>query len=310
MRRAAVVLAAVFILVFAVSRLVWLFGEKFYDVTGPAEWIWAKHELSRNIPVAFFATKEFDLAANRSFTRIKILGDPEYTLYFNGSEIGGRRVGDDRVLDVYDVSRLARDKGNRMVVAVRSANGVGGLIAAVDETEAFKNAVVTGKDWHIVREWTSDLLLRDPPPTEIQEPMLLGKPPKGRWNYLALRRGTPARPVARVVAPRETFDLKTALPDVDVIGGVAVAVQRPARVTVYDFGPIAGRLRLTSTYFSDTARLVNVRFANARSELGYVEGYVDHFVFAAGERSITDPEERHFRYVMVYGGQATAEVVQ
>jgi len=52
--------------------------------------------------------------------------------------IGGRHVGDDNeALDTYDVSALARDKKNRMVVAVRSANGVGGLIAAIDLTQEF-----------------------------------------------------------------------------------------------------------------------------------------------------------------------------
>jgi len=58
------------------------------------------------------------------------------------------------------------------------------------------------------------------------------------------------------------------------------------------------------------ARAINVRFANDRSELIAVEGPVERFVFAPGEKTITDPEQRSFRYVMVYGGQATASVVQ
>jgi hypothetical protein len=33
-------------------------------------------------------------------------------------------------------------------------------------------------------------------------------------------------------------------------------------------------------------------------------------VFAAGEKTIVDPQERHFRYVMVYGRQASVTVVQ
>jgi hypothetical protein len=310
LRRAGIVIAAVFAFVFAFSRLEWLYGEKFFDAAGTAQWIWARHQLSRNIPVAFFATKEFDLAPNRAFTRVKILGDPEYTLYFNGKEIGGRRVGDDRMLDVYDVSALARDKNNRMVVAVRSANGVGGLIASIDETDNYKNAIVTGKDWGVIRFWASDLLTRDPPSSEVQPPMILGKPPKGRWNYLTQRAGQPAQPIQRVVAPVDTFSFKTALPDVDVIEGVAVAVKRPTRATAFDFGPTAGRLRLTSAYFGGFPRAVNVRFANTRAELTTVEGSVERFVFAAGELQIVDPQERRFRYVMVYGGQASAEVVQ
>ena len=63
----------------------------------------------------------------------------------------GRRraalVGDDRQLDMYDVSGLARDTGNRIMVAVRSTNGVGGLIAAVDIKPEIENLIVTGADW-------------------------------------------------------------------------------------------------------------------------------------------------------------------
>ena len=36
----------------------------------------------------------------------------------------------------------------------------------------------------------------------------------------------------------------------------------------------------------------------------------DSFVFAAGERTIIDPQERHFRYAMVYGGNAAVDLVQ
>src|SRR5258706_13235279 len=85
-------------------------------------------------PAAFYATREFDLPPGRQFTQIKVLGDPEYTLYFNGVEIGGRRGEEDIVLDTYDVSKLAREKGNRIVLAPRSPNRVGGLNVAGDLT--------------------------------------------------------------------------------------------------------------------------------------------------------------------------------
>src|SRR5215470_12467180 len=103
-RRLALIALAAVVVTFSLSRLYLLYAHKFYDTTGRAEWIWAPHRLSSDVPVAFFATREFNLPPNRYFTRIKIAGDPEYTLWFNGTEIGGRKLGDARALDVYDVT--------------------------------------------------------------------------------------------------------------------------------------------------------------------------------------------------------------
>jgi hypothetical protein len=313
--RLLIIAAAVFIVVAAFSRLELLYSHKFFDNTGRAQWIWQQSRLSQGDPVAFFATREFDLPPNRAFTRIKMLGDPEYTLYFNGVAVGGRHVGDDNeALDTYDVSKLARDKKNRMVVAVRSANGVGGLIVAIDLTQEFGNFIVTGGDWHIVRRWRDDLLVRDPPPDQIDDqidrPQLLGRPPARRWNYLAQREALPFAPAQGVIAPRQSFDFDTALPEIAVIGGTAVTVSRKTHATAYDFGPTSGRARLTIRAASDAALAVTVRFANNRPELFAVEAEVEQFVFAAGERTIVDEERRNFRYVTVYGGKATVDVVQ
>lgn len=306
----ATIAAAVILTTFAIDRLWLLYAHKFYDVTGRAQWIWAQHQLSRGMPVAFFATREFDLPPNRYFTRVKIAGDPEYTLWFNGTEIGGRKVGDARALDVYDVTPIARTSANRMVIGVRSRDGVGGIIASVDIAPDYQNVVVTDESWHIVRRWMDDLMVRDPDPSAMARPMRIGRPPIGRWNYLARQEGKRAQPPQRVSASRETFDFKTALPSVQVVGGVAVAVSRPARATAYDFGPTTGRARLTLRYVSGAAHAIDVRFANERSELLEIEGPVEPFVFAAGEQTIVDPVERRFRYVMVYGSEASAEVVQ
>jgi hypothetical protein len=301
-RRLLIIAASIFIVVAAFSRLELLYSHKFYDNTGRAQWIWQQNRFAQGDPAAFFATAEFDLPPNRAFTRIKMLGDPEYTLYFNGVAAGGRHVGDDNeALDTYDVSNMARDKKNRIVVAVRSANGVGGLIVAIDLTQEFGNFIVTGADWHIIRRWRDDLLLRDPPADQMARPQLLGQPPARRWNYLAQRDAKFFAPAQRVVAPLQSFD---------VIGGTAVTVARPTRATAYDFGPIKGRARFTVSTVGDAARTVTVRFANDRSELYAVEGTVERFTFAAGERTIVDEESRNFRYITVYGGAARVDVAQ
>ena len=110
--------------------------------------------------------------------------------------------------------------------------------------------------------------------------------------------------------PRSAFRFKTAVPAIEDRSGVVVVVARAISATAYDFGPISGRARLTISYDNGVSRDVKVRFANAPSELRSVEGPVEPFVFAAGERTVTDPQERQFRYVMVYGSQASVSVVQ
>ena len=294
----------------AFSRLDLLYSEKFFDVTGRAEWIWSQHRLSLNVPVAFFATRNFDLPPNRQFTRIKVFGDPEYTLYFNGVQIGGRRVGEESNLDVYDVSRLARDRGNRIVIGARSPNGVGAVIASVDVSSEYQNMFPTGSEWAIVRAWRDDLLVREPPYALLSSPMRLGRPPIGRWNYLSRRNGTFTPALQRIAAPRAAFRFKTAIPTVEDRSGTLIVVPRPISATAFDFGFTKGHARFTIDYDNGVSRAIRVRFANAASELRSIEGPVEPFVFAAGERTITDPQERNFRYVMVYGSQASVTVAQ
>jgi hypothetical protein len=307
MRRLTIVLGFIFLFVFAFSRLHLLYGGKFFDVTGNAEWIWQEERLADGFPAAFYATRDFDLPPQRSFTHIKILGDPEYTLYFNGTEVGGRRVGEESALDEFDVSKLARDKKNRMVVAVRSANGVGGLIASIDIAPDFR-FMGTGRDWHIVTQWRPDILLRDN--GLVLRPMLLGRPPARRWNYLSRRPGVLLAPVKSVLPPKQAIPLHTALAEIRIVEGVAVTAATPVQATAYDFGVGAtGRLRLTVGAPSLGPHVISVRFATDRSELSDVEGGVEKFIFAPGETSVVDPQRRVFRYAEVFGSSAKAEVL-
>src|SRR6202165_2422649 len=218
-RRLTIAVLAIFAFVAAYDRLYLFYGHKFFDVTGRAEWIWARHQLSRDIPVAFFATHNFDLPPNRQFARIKVAGDPEYTLYFNRAQVGGRRGGEETMLDVYDVSKLARDRGKRLVIAARSANGVGGIIASIDVTDEYKNVEPTGSAWNIVPGWRDDLLLRDSPAPLTTSPMLIGRPPVGRWTFPSPTPGVPASQPRQIVAPKAAFNFKTAIPEIQIRGG-------------------------------------------------------------------------------------------
>ncbi|HEV7922168.1 MAG TPA: hypothetical protein VGR02_15390 [Thermoanaerobaculia bacterium] len=288
-----------------------VYGHKFHDVTGRAEWIWARTELSREQPLAFFAVRDFELPPSRLFTRIKIAADPEYALFFNGRPIGGRRQGEQVKLDLFDVSPLARDGRNRIMVVVRSTNGVGGLIAAVDIAPEVENYVITDGGWKIFRQWHPGIAVRDARDERAEAPMLFGEPPLGRWNYLQTTPGVPDQPARSIAPPVSATRLKVKVLTVKPVGGIAVVGTSPAGAIAFDFGRILdARLRLTLTLPSPVNRRVNVRFANTPGELTALEGGMTPFVFAAGERTVIDPEVRHFRYAMVYGGQARVEAVE
>jgi hypothetical protein len=314
-RRLTIAISAGFLLFAAVTSLDLMFSKKFDNATGRGEWLWAEHDMAEGTPVVFFAAYDFVLPADRSYVRIKILGDPEYMLYLNSVQIGGRRLGVDErhTLDLYDVSPVARDGWNRIVVTIRSANGVGGLIASLDLSPERQNVVVTGRRWKIFQRWDPDLLVRDPPGLAYSRPMLLGEPPMRRWNYLDVAPAPATRQPLGEASVRAAFSYVTALREYKTINGVVVVGNRKVRATAFDFGSeISGWGRVAvRPDASDASRSVTVRYASAPAELRSPDGQVDSFVFAPGETRITDPQERRFRYMAVYGccNAATAQAI-
>lgn len=310
MKRLTIVVAFVFVFTAAFALLERTYSQKFFDITGNAKWIWAQHRMSDDVPVAFFAAREFDLPERRIFTHLKILGDPEYTVYINGQEIAGRRVGEERALDVYDISSIVKTGTNRVVIAVRAPRGVGGLIAAIDIAPETRNWVVTDARWKIYRQWDPTLLFADVANVRAERPAIIGEPPVGRWNYLTVAQQTLREPATTVMPPRAAFERMGIIPRISTQGGVAVAVAAKARATAYDFGFTKGRIRLTTKSTQITSRAVNVRFAFAENELGLMEWNLRPVVFAPGETEVTTPESHDFRYAMVFGKDVRADVVK
>jgi hypothetical protein len=292
----------------AFAFLLRFYSRRFESFTGPARWIWASHQISRNEPVVFFAARDFDLPPTRHFTHLKVFADPEYTLYFNGRQIAARRSGNEQHLDVYDVSAQARTGRNRVLVAVRSTNGVGGLIGSLDIANEVENFVVTDRGWKIFRVWNDALPVRDA--GSARAPMILGVPPLGRWDFLAPKNAAFDPPQQRVIEPKQAIEFRATLPTVRIVEGVAVATQRAVRATAYDFGPTAGRVRFTLIGENPVPPVISYRLANVPEEFKVVESRTRSTAFAAGERSVTEPEAHRFRYVIVFGGKARAEVVQ
>ena len=306
-RRWSIVIVIGFLFIAAFTHLNAVYGHKFYDVTGRAEWIWPRVQMSSELPVAFFATKDFDLPKNRYYTHIKIAADPEYTLYLNGREIASRRRDEASAMDVYDVTPLARDGRNRIVVAVRSVKGVGGLLAGIDLSPETENYVATDRTWRLSRTWSPVLLARDLPRMEV--PIAIGQPPVGRWNYLQPRHAEIASESSAIVEPKKEFIGQARLTDVKVVSGVAIRTTRAARAWGYDFGWIDGRARITRDRDLNLAQVIEIRYSSAADELLMTEGNIHPLVFAQGERSVIDPDARHFRFIGVYGRPARAEVL-
>jgi hypothetical protein len=306
-RRWTIGIVVAFLFVAAFTRLNAVYSHKFFDVTGHAKWIWPHVDVSNEIPVAFFATRDFDLPKSRYYTHIKIAADPEYTLYLNGRELASHRMTDASALDLYDVTALARDGRNRIAIAVRSVKGVGGLIASVDIAPETENFVVTDRTWKVSRIWDPQLLTRDI--AGMQTPIEIGEPPVGRWNYLQPRAAAIAPEAITVLHPVGSFRAITLLPEVKIVSGTAIASTRHVRVYGYDFGWTDGHARITRDRDTSLGQVIEIRYANAKEELLMVEAKVLPIVFAPGETSVVDPESQHFRWIGVYGRPARADVV-
>lgn len=310
MRRLTIVVIGVFLFAAAFAHLDRVYSQKFLDITGRAQWIWAQHRMSSGEPVAFFAVREFDLPERRQFAHLKILGDPEYTIWLNGAEVARRSVGEERSLALYDLSERVRTGTNRIVVGVRSAKGVGGLLAAMDIGPEARNWIVTDDQWRIHRRWTDSLPLREPQDGASEAPLLIGEPPIGRWNYLGVETRPLTEPSTAVQKPIRSFALIGLIPTISTRGGVAVAGVERHRAVAFDFGPTTGRVRVVLERPPATSRAVEVRLANHADELPRADQNLRRVVFAPGETSVTMIEPASFRYAMVFAREARAEVVR
>jgi hypothetical protein len=310
LQRLTAVFALIFVLVAGFSFLVRMYSQKFLDVTGKAQWIWARHPMSASEPVAFFAARDLDLPEHRIFTQIKVLGDPEYTLFVNGQKIAGQRVGENRKIQVFDVSDLVRTGSNRIVIAVRAPQGVGGLIAAVDIAPETRNWVVTDGSWRIYRRWDAGLLSHDLH-EGWERPMIIGEPPIGRWNFLEFETSTRTAGTQEVQPPQRSFGVDGFVPRIRTRNGLALATADPEKATAFDFGFTRGRLRLTMQHSRPYSRVVLVRYANTEDELPLIEWNLRPVVFAPGEVVVETAEtNENFRYAMVFAKGVTVDVVR
>jgi hypothetical protein len=310
MKRISIVVVFLLLFTAAFSKLWGVYSHKFSDTTAEGKWIWANHPMTSNIPVAFFAARDFTLPENRAFAHLKVCGDPEYTVWINGREIAAAQIGPAADLDFYDVSAFVRTGSNRIVIAVRAPQGNGGLLASLDISPELEGWVVTDERWTIYRAWRPDLLVAHPTDLWAESPQVVGQPPIGRWNYLKISETALPKPPATTLPPRDAFEVDAQLPHIRTRQGIAVAIAEPTPATAFDFGFTSGRLRITLDDEATRSRAIKVRFANLREELPSIEWNLRTVVLAPGERVVTTSETHLFRYAMLFGRGARAEVVR
>jgi hypothetical protein len=302
-RRYAGVFFSLLLAAVSLATLVRFYGNEFYGITGKANWLWSHHRVAADEPEAFFVTREFELTETRELVHIRVAADPEYTLWFNGIELGGG-AWEGPWLDRYDVTALARPGRNRIVLAARSPRGVGGVLASVDTGSMKRNWLVSDGSWKLHRRWSTELLARDLEGAEA--PRLLGRPPIGRWNWLEQRPVEPAGTWPGHVSPVSRQRFATWLPKVEVKSGVAVAGRVEAEAEAFDFGTVRGRAEI-EVKRGDT-RAIRVRYAHLPEELER-PGVIESFVVAEGEQAVVSPTERTFRYLIVYDEPVEARVI-
>ena len=158
--------------------------------TADAAWIWAP--LGRTVePLAFYAARDFDLAAPPERARLLAAADEEYVLYLNGRRVGsggGGAAGAGRrpELDAYEVAPLLVQGGNRLVAELRSGRGAGGFLSRLADG-AGRTLAATDASWRIVRRYRPGLVrgwlpLAGPAATEREAAAVWSRPPAGRWG--------------------------------------------------------------------------------------------------------------------------------
>ena len=126
--------------------------------TGTAQWIWVAHDRRQAQPVAFYAVRDFTLAAPPARARLLALGDQEYVLFLNGKRVGAGSWRQGARLDEYQVGELLRPGSNRLLAELRSDDGAGGFLASLVDATSGRALVGTDGSWRTFRRHRLGLL--------------------------------------------------------------------------------------------------------------------------------------------------------
>lgn len=152
-------------------------------------WYWIEGDPRDPRPVAFFAVRDFDLAARPERAVAEVLGDEEYILSINGERIGSNRYRAGADLDRYEVERWLHSGGNRIVLELRSPTAAGGYTFRLTDG-AGRDLLAEAPAWQVQRTYFRALFPGGAaPPAPVAT--FVGKAPIGRWG---VPRPGPLRP--------------------------------------------------------------------------------------------------------------------
>ena len=270
--------------------------------TGRAEWIWRPIDRLDHSPTAFYAVRDFSLDDPPARARLLVTADEEYVLTLNGQRIGTGAFDPAAPLDVYEVGPLLLPGGNRLLVELRSARGVGGLLASLVDAADGRQIVKTDASWRIFPRHEPGLPLGWLPIGGGAPALSWGIPPVGRWGR---PRAGETRPLlADATAPPlpaipAATVLPFALPDGLNDGG------SPDPAVLYDWGrPVEGFLTFdvrpletqgTALLFTGEAPPDPLKARPTAAVL-----------IQPGRRDWLDARPRRFRYALLVGLGARA----
>ena len=274
-----------------------------------AAWIWGLPRGEHGAPTAIFAAKDFELPFKPLRAEIEITADEEYHLMVNGRGVAaGRYRGR---LDAYPIGRILRRGGNRIVVELRSARGVGGLLVRLHVSGANGQSatIVSDGSWRIMRRFVRGF--SRPTSAHWGEPVRVwGTPPTGRWEAS----GT----VHRALTLRRLQGGRELRPEPALRGQLLGEKWR----TIQEFGSEPLGQWVTFDFGRLRTGFVNLNFADQRASHGFlyygqhrpragIENPDEVIMRIAGRSFWTSAAPANFRFITVVGAPAMirAEIV-
>jgi hypothetical protein len=164
-----------------VERLVRPALERRLLPTAGAAWIWADLDPEEHW-ASFFAVRDFEVDAAPTNARLLIAADEEYVVFLNGHPIGSGRYRRGQPIDAYEVGERLIEGTNRLLVELRSARGVGGLLLSLTVAGSDTTLVLSDGEWKIVDQYRDPLKWPGTPLSGATTVRVWDVPPTGRWG--------------------------------------------------------------------------------------------------------------------------------
>jgi hypothetical protein len=271
--------------------------------TASAQWIWQPFDARDHTPAAFYAARDFELAAPPPRARLLITADETYLVTLNGKRIGagafspGRRPGRrEAPLDVYEVGPLLLPGRNRLLVELRSARGAGGLLASLADEATGRQLVGTDGHWRILPRHELGLVRGWSPIRGGAPALCWGYPPIGRWGEPRI--GAPRPLLTETLGPPQAAALMRPLP---LPAGMGEG-RPPGASLLYDWGrPVEGHLTLAVPPAKETGMALLFVGEGDLPPDPLAARPTAAVLIQAGQRDWLDALPRRFRYALVVG---------